>query len=283
MKNTKGKTAILTGASRGLGPFIAQALAKKSINLALVARSEAGLIQTANQLKNFNIQTVCFPADLTDAKSREHLLQQITQKMGDIDILVNNAGMEHVYSYVDLSTDEIEQMIHTNLIAPMMLTRLILPHMIAHKNGHIVNMSSLGGKKGSPYSGTYAATKAALIQWTFSLRAELKGTGVSSSVICPGFVAQAGMFAAYNKRAPKIVGETTPEKVADAVIRAIQKDLAEVVVNSKPIWPIIIMEAIHPELSTWFLKTFGVHDFYQQQALDNLRKKNKNANNTTDD
>lgn len=272
MKHARNKTAILTGASRGLGPYIAQALAKQSMNLALVARSESGLIQTARQLNNTNIQTACFPADLTDAKSRENLIPQINQKMGDIDILINNAGIEHVSAYVDLSTDEINQMIQTNLVAPMMLTRLILPRMIARKSGHIVNMSSLGGKKGSPYSGTYAGTKAALIQWTSSLRAELKGTGVSSSVICPGFVEQAGMFAAYNKSAPKIVGETTPEKVADAVIRAIQNDLAEVVVNSKPIWPIIIMEAIHPELSTWFLNAFGIHKFYQQQAQENLRK-----------
>jgi len=272
MKNIKGKTAILTGASRGLGPYIAQTLAKQFVNIALVARSESGLIQTANKLKDRNINIECFPTDLTDAKARKDLLQQVKTKMGHIDILINNAGVERVYSYVELSTIEIEQMIQTNLTAPMMLTRLILPDMIANKCGHIVNMSSLGGKKGSPYSGTYAATKAALIQWTFSLRAELKGTGVSSSVICPGFVSQAGMFAEYNKKAPKIVGETTPEKVADAVIRAIKNNLAEVVVNSKPIWPMIIMEAIHPELSTWFLKTFGIHDFYHQQAQENEKR-----------
>ena len=272
MKNIKGKTAVLTGASRGLGLFIAQALAEQSINLALIARSDSGLIRIANKLKNNNIKIECFPTDLTDAKSRENLIKDVTTKMGQIDILVNNAGVERVYSYVDLSTSEIEQMIKTNLTAPMILTRLFLPGMIANKCGHIVNMSSLGGKKGSPYSGTYAATKAALIQWSFSLRAELKGTGVSSSVICPGFVSQVGMFAAYNKKAPKIVGETTPEKVADSVIRAIQKDLAEVIVNSKPIWPMIIMEAIHPELSTWILKTFGIHDFYHQQAQENAQK-----------
>jgi len=272
MKNTKNKTAILTGASRGLGPYIANALAKQSINLALVARSKSGLMQTANQLKKYKIKVECFPADLTDSKSRENLLHQVKNQMGNVDILVNNAGVERVFSYVDLSTEEIEQMIQTNLVAPMILTRLILPDMISQKSGHIVNMSSLGGKKGSPYSGTYVATKAALIQWTFSLRAELENTGVSSSVICPGFVSQAGMFAEYNRKAPKIVGETTPEKVADAVIRAIQKDIAEIVVNSKPIWPMIIMEAIHPELSGWFLKTFGIYDFYKEQAQTNALK-----------
>jgi short-subunit dehydrogenase len=244
MKNTKGKTALITGASRGLGPYIAHALAKQSINLALVARSQKGLMQTAASLKQYNIKADIFPCDLTDSQSREQLLDQVKTQMGPLDILVNNAGVERVFSYVGLSPKEIEHMIQINLLAPMLLTRLALPDMISQKSGHIVNMSSLGGKKGSPYSGTYVASKAALIQWSFSLRAELQGTGVSCSVICPGFVSQAGMFAEYNKKAPGIVGETTPEKVADAVIQAIQKDKAEIVVNSKPIWPLIIMEAI---------------------------------------
>jgi len=269
MKNTIGKTALITGASRGLGPYIAHALAKHSINLALVARSQKGLKQTSESLKHYNIKADIFPCDLTDSESREQLVQQVKTQMGSIDILVNNAGVERVFSYVGLSSEEIENMIRINLLAPMLLTRLVLPDMISQKSGHIVNMSSLGGKKGSPYSGTYAASKAALIQWSFSLRAELKGTGVSCSVICPGFVSQAGMFAEYNKKAPGIVGETTPEKVADAVIQAIHKDMAEIVVNSKPIWPMIVMEAIHPELSGWILKKFGIYDFYKQQADEN--------------
>ena len=88
----------------------------------------------------------------------------------------------------------------------MVLTRLALPDMLTRGSGHGVTMSSLGGIKGYPY----AATKAGLIAWTGGIREELRNTGVSDSVICPGFVAEAGMFAVYNKRTPKIAGETTP-------------------------------------------------------------------------
>jgi short-subunit dehydrogenase len=129
---------------------------------------------------------------------------------GPIDILINNAGIEWVCEYTKMSAAQIEQMVQTNLIAPLIVSRLVLPEMIARGSGHVVMMSSLGGKKGSPYSATYAATKAGLIEWTSGVREELRGTGVSASVICPGFVSEAGMFAVYGKRAPRLSGESPP-------------------------------------------------------------------------
>jgi short-subunit dehydrogenase len=141
--------------------------------------------------------------------------------------------------------------------------------MLERKSGHIVTMSSLGGKKGSPYSATYAATKAGLVEWTSGLRQELKETGVGASVICPGFVSGVGMFAVYKKRAPKIVGETTPEKVAKAVIRAIEKDIQEIIVSPGAIIVMKLLDAIHPAIMSTFLRHTGVYDFYRRQADDN--------------
>jgi len=272
MKNLRGRVALLTGGSRGLGAYVAEALAGEGVNLALTARSEAGLASTAKKLRRFDVDVRIYPADITDSASRADLLAQVRADFGPIDLLINNAGIEWVSSYTAIPPDHIEKMLQTNLMAPMLLTRLALPDMLARGTGHIVTMSSLGGKKGSPYSATYAATKAGLIQWISGLRAELYKTGVSASVICPGFVAESGMFAVYNKRAPRITGETTPSKVARAVIRAIKKDVGEIVVNSKAMWPLIMMEAIHPDLSGWVLRTFGVHDFYRRQAKENEAK-----------
>jgi len=269
MKSIQGKNALLTGGSRGLGPYIAHALAEEGVNLALIARSEDGLIATAGELSQFEVTCKTYPADIIDEGSRAELLEKVKSDFGHIDLLINNAGMEWVSTYVGLTPDHIKTMIQTNLMAPMLLTRMVLPMMLEKGSGHIVTMSSLGGKKGSPYSATYAATKAGLIEWTRGLREELRKTGIGASVICPGFVAQAGMFAVYNKPAPKLTGETTPEKVSGAVMTAIKKDVGEIIVNPGPTFLMTLMDAIHPGIMAWLLRTFGVYEFYRQQALDN--------------
>ena len=255
----------------GLGPYVAKFLAQEGVNIALTARSEDALKDIACDLTELNITARAYPADITEPDARVELVAQVTKEFGHIDILVNNAGVEWLSRYTDLSSEFIQTMIQTNQVAPMVLTRLVLPEMIARGSGHVVTMASLGGIKGSPYSATYAATKAGLITWTGGIREELRNTGVSASVICPGFVAQAGMFAAYNKRAPKITGETTPEKVADAVIRAIKKDIGRIIVNPGLIWPMIWLDALNPAIMYWVLRKFGVYEFYKQQAADNMK------------
>jgi short-subunit dehydrogenase len=273
LKNIKGKNALLTGGSRGLGPYIGRALAEEGVNIALAARSKNQLASVADELATFNVRTKAMPSDVCDEASRSQLLEEVKAEFGQIDILINNAGIERLSPYTRLSPEYIQTMIQTNLIAPMLLTRLVLPDMIERGSGHIVTMSSLGGKKGSPYTATYAATKAGLIQWSFGIREELRQSGVSASVICPGFVSVAGMFAEYKKRAPRIAGETVPEKVAAAVIMAIKKDISEVIVNPGPIRPMMILEAIHPGIMTWVLRTFGLYDFYRLQADENERNR----------
>ena len=264
-----GKNALLTGASRGLGPYIARALAEKGVNLVLTARTAEALEATANEVSGLGVEAVAVPADITDQAGRKRLLEGAAAANGPIDILINNAGIEWICEYTKLSPELIEQMIQTNLVAPLILSRLVLPEMIARGQGHVVMMSSLGGKKGSPYSATYAATKAGLIEWTSGVREELRGTGVSASVICPGFISDAGMFAEYGKSAPRLVGESPPERVGDAVVRAIERDVSEVIVNPGPKRLLSITNAISPGAVSWLLRRFGVYEFFRQQAEDN--------------
>jgi short-subunit dehydrogenase len=273
LKSIEGKTALVTGGSMGLGPYVAKFLAREGVNIALTARSEDALTDIARELTELNIKALAYPADITEHDARVELVEHVKKEFGQIDILVNNAGMEWVSSYAGLSPEFIQTMIQTNQVAPMVLTRLILPDMLARGSGHVVTMASLGGMKGSPYSATYAATKAGLIAWTSGVREELRNTGVSASVICPGFVAKAGMFAVYNKRAPKITGETTPEKVADAVILAIKKDIGRIVVNPGLVWPMQILDAIHPDIMSWVFRKFGVYAWYRGQSEENLKQR----------
>ena len=271
MKEIKGKNALLTGGSRGLGPVIARFLADRGVNVALVARTEDALKGVAGDIGERGVRSLAVAADITDEVSVKGMLERIGGEFGPIDILVNNAGMEWVYPYSEIPPETVGTMIRTNLMGPMLLTRLMLPGMIERGDGHIVTMSSLGGLKGSPYSATYAATKAGLIEWSRALREELRDAGIGVSVICPGFVAREGMFAVYGKSAPGLVGETTPEKVADAVIRAITKNIGEIVVNSKPVRPMMFLDAVHPGIIAWVLRHFGVYSFYREQAEENMK------------
>jgi short-subunit dehydrogenase len=264
-----GKNAMLTGGSRGLGPYIARALAAEGVNLALTARSEQGLKATARGLAVYPVKTEVYSADITDAAARVRLIETIKKDFGSIDILINNAGMEWISAYTDLTPEYIEKMIQTNLIAPMLLTRLVLSEMLNRKHGHVVTLSSLGGKRGNPYGGTYCAGKAGLIEWSRGLRLELSSSGVGVSVVCPGFIAKAGMFAVYHKKPPWISNATTPEKVAAAVVRAIRKDIGEIVVNPGPTWLIPLLDAFHPAMGNWLYRVGGVYEFYRKQALEN--------------
>ncbi len=269
MYTINGKVVLLTGGSRGLGPHIATALAKEGADLALTARTTDALECVVEDLKQLGVRAMCYPADITNADSRLKLVESVRADFGQIDILINNAGIEWISAYADLDPADIEQMITTNLLAPMLLTRMVLPEMIARDSGYIVTMSSLGGFKGSPYSATYAATKAGLIEWSAGLRSELHQTGVGATVICPGFVSQEGMFAIHHRTAPGIVGESTPEDVAKAVVRTIKKDLNKVIVNPKPVWLLRLLDVIHPDLGPWILRKAGVYEFYLQLAEGN--------------
>ena len=101
------------------------------------------------------------------------------------------------------------------------------------------------------------------------MRTELRGTGVSSSVVTPGFVSEVGMFAVYERRAPRIAGESSPAKVAEAVVTAIVSDRPEVLVNPGPVRLMLVANAISPSFMRWVFSKTGVHDFYREEAANN--------------
>jgi short-subunit dehydrogenase len=266
MTDIEGTVALVTGGSRGLGPYIARALTARGARVVITARSAGPLEQVAESLRDAGATALAIPCDVNDERSRAALLERSTSELGPVDILVNNAGIENVARFASLTPETIHTMVSTNVMAPLLLARAVLPGMLERRRGHIVSMSSLGGKKGSPYSATYAGTKAALIEWTAGLREELSGSGVAASVIVPGFVSEAGMFAEYDTRAPAIAGESTPEDVAAAVVRSINRDIGEIVVNPGPTRLMMVANAMSPRLMSWVLRKAGVYDFYRRQS-----------------
>lgn len=237
MRIAEGQTAVITGASRGLGVYMAQKLAAKGVNLVLAARSADALEEVSAEIGAQGVDVIAVPTDVSVRSQLEYLVRRTTEEFGSIDLLVNNAGIECTSRYELLTLDEIQQALEVNLVAPMILTRLVLPAMLERDRGHIVNIASLAGVLPPAYAESYAATKSGLISFTRSLRLTTKDrrSAVSASVVCPGFMAGAGMYERnshkYGIKAPRLLGGSMPgEKAADAVVRAVERDLPEVMV-----------------------------------------------------
>lgn len=256
-----GKVVLLTGGSRGIGPIMAEAFANKGTIIALAARSETGLEEVARQLKNTNAKVRIFPVDLKESLQRERLIGSVLREMGSIDILVNNAGLETEGAFSELPWQSIQENIEVNLIAPIALTHLILPGMLKKKSGYIVNIASIAAKNGAPYAAIYSGTKAGLAEWTRALRLELAGTGIKFSTIFPGYVREVGMFAKFGVKSPRIIGSCSPWQVAKAVVKAIEKERLETIVNSRPLRYVFSLNDLSPSLGDWVMRISGANEF----------------------
>jgi short-subunit dehydrogenase len=260
-------TVLLTGASGGLGRYIARAVAQYGPNQALVAFPGKDLLPLKEELENSGINAFYLVADLRLPQERRRVISEVRKKFGQIDVLINNAGVEFTALYHELTEEEVNSAIAVNLEAPMQLTRLVLPDMLKRGSGHIVNMSSLAGKSAPAYQEPYAATKSALIGFTMGLRETYLGSGISASAICPGFV-EAGIYtrlkAMSGCSAPPLVGTSAPEKVAKAVIRAIEQNLAEVIINPYPVRPIFLLSEISPRLAAAIARAMGANEFFKR-------------------
>ncbi|HBE43853.1 MAG TPA: ketoacyl reductase [Bacteroidales bacterium] len=265
MIELKDKKVLITGGSRGIGPVIAESLKIRGAYVALAARSESGLQDVAERLSKTGSKVYIVPVDLNIQSQREMLIDSVLKEVGTIDILINNAGLETEGAYVELSWTEIKETVEINLIAPMALVRLLLPSMLKNKTGHIINIASIAAKSGAPYAAVYSGTKAGLAEWTRGLRLELKGTGIHFSTIFPGYVREVGMFARFGKKSPWIIGSCSPEQVAKAVLKAIQKGKIEEIVNSRQLRYSFIINELSPKLGDWLMQISGAVAFQRRK------------------
>jgi short-subunit dehydrogenase len=184
-------------------------------------------------------------ADLSRAGDVERLLDEA----GDLDVLVANAALPGTGLLESFSEEQIDRTLTVNLRAPIMMARALLGPMTERGDGHMVFISSLAGKSAAPGSSMYNATKFGLRGFALALRAELHGTGVGVSVICPGFIREAGMFAESGTKLPPGVGTRTPQDVATAVVDAIERNRAEIDVAPAALRAGAAFSALAPELA----------------------------------
>jgi short-subunit dehydrogenase len=233
----EARNAILTGASYGIGPYIARALAPRGVNLLLVARTEPQLVRLAEELQTSETKVAYAAVDLSDPRAADRIARIAARELGTVDVLVNNAAVELQRRFHTLETEEIEAVLRVDLITPIELSRLLLPGMLERGYGRIINISAIAGRVGFPLTEAYAASKDGLIAFSRVIRNDYRRAGVSASAVILGAVKDAGL----GQRTLDETGLTAntafmvkPEKVAKAVVRAMEKDKAEIVVMPGP-------------------------------------------------
>lgn len=189
MESITGKTALITGAGKGIGKALAIALAKEGVNVGLLARTTSDLEELAAQLQQFNIKTAIATADVANMEAVNISVKQLQDELGFIDILINNAGVAYFGGFLELEPAKFEQTIQVNLMGVYYVTRAILPAMIEHKTGDIINISSTAGQRGAAVTSAYSASKFGLIGLSDSLMQEVRKHNIRVSTLTPSTVA----------------------------------------------------------------------------------------------
>jgi len=188
LSSLEGKVAIVSGAGRGIGRAISLMLAESRCRLVLTARTRQQLEEVTQEILVHGGEAIAVPADLTRDEDIAVVVNDCQKAWGTVDFLVNNAGWGKRATVVQAKAEDWDQTLRLNLRAPMMLSRLVLPMMIAKDGGAIVNIGSVSGKTGEANAAAYAASKFGLIGFTQSLYEEVREYGIKVAVILPGFV-----------------------------------------------------------------------------------------------
>jgi len=216
-----GRVALVTGASGGIGQATARELARQGASVVLAARRADLLDALASELGASGVDALSVPTDLTDSAQIERLVERALERFGKIDILVNNAGIGSSRSLAKTPPDAIRRELEINLVGAILLTRAILPGMLERKRGAIISIASVAGHVA--VEPLYSATKFGIRGFSYALRRQLRGSGVTVSVVSPGFI-----------RTPMTRGNRLPmpgpEVVARKVAALVRKPKREVIV-----------------------------------------------------
>ena len=232
----QGRTALVTGASRGIGILIAREVAKQGGHVVLTGRSAADLEAVSSDLAAAGADVSFVAADLTRPDAAERLVETVERQRGGVDLLVNNAGGDPLREFHTMTVDENLHTLQLNLVAPVALSHAVLAGMLRRGRGHIVNVSAMAGRVSFPYTEVYAAAKDGVIGFTRVLRGDYRPRGVSASVLILGAIRDAGQGQRMlDESGMKASGLMAPaDSVTRAVVKAVKKDRAELVIMPGP-------------------------------------------------
>lgn len=230
MQNLTGKTALITGAGRGIGRATAIAFAKEGINVGLLGRTAENLEKVAGELAEHGVDVTMATADVSNNESVMAAVEHIKSELGAIDILINNAGVGKFGKFLELSPEEFKNMIDINLMGTYYVTRAVLPGMIEQSSGDIINISSTAGERGGAVTSAYSASKFGLIGLSDSLMQEVRKHNIRVTALTPSTVATDLAFA-------ENLTDGNPENVMQP------EDLAELMVSQLKLHPRVFIKS----------------------------------------
>jgi len=224
----RDRTVLVTGASRGIGRSIALRFAEEGARLALVARTEAELLQTASLVEKAGARTVAIPTDIRDRAGAEASVERAEAELGAIDVLVNNAGVFLWKPFLNLAPEEWDLVIATNLTGAANFCRAVIPGMMKRRRGRIVNVSSIHGMRGEANLAAHSAAKFGLIGLTQSLAREFREFNIAVNAVCPGTVENREDETDAADRAEPLAEKLWPRDVARTVLFLASDDAAAI-------------------------------------------------------
>jgi short-subunit dehydrogenase len=265
----QGKRVLLSGATGGIGQAIAEQLAARGATLVLSSRRQEELEGLAGSLPGDGQAHEVIVADLAEPRAAEKLVEDA----GDVDVLVANAALPASGKLDHFSSNEVQRAIRVNFESPILMARALAPKLARKGEGHLVFISSLSGKVGSPRSALYSSTKFGLRGFAFGLREDLRAHGVGVSIVSPGFVRGAGMWADAEVEPPPMIGMTTPAKVARAVARAIERNRNEITVAPRRQRFLAEIGYRHPEFAARMQRRSGAERIASDLAAGQADKR----------
>jgi short-subunit dehydrogenase len=227
MNLTEGTTALVTGASSGIGAELAKALAARKVTVGLVARRKDRLEQVLEECKGAAPESRIWAADLGDLDLAERVAIEAWDAFGHVDVLVNNAGIPKRRHVTELSYDEVEEVMRVNFLSPMKMSLALLPRMLERGKGSIVNVSSVAGRLGNPREAAYCASKFALCGWSEAMNVDLWDTPIEIRLVNPGAI-DTEIWDLPGEDAPIYEGEKEPPNIiAGGIVTAIEGDKFE--------------------------------------------------------
>jgi uncharacterized protein len=220
-----GMTALVTGASSGIGRCLARRLSREGARVALAARRAGELEKLAAEIRAAGGEALALPCDVSDLDSVEQACAQALARFGRVDLLVNNAGYGHHRTFLEWDLADMERMMRVNYLGALYFTKLLLPQMVERGRGWIVFVASVAGRIGTPEESAYAATKFAMVGLAEALSMEVEDAGVHVLTVCPGVIRTPFFDAEALERMPPVAHRSfvAPEKLVEAILKALAR------------------------------------------------------------